>query len=112
MSATRLKSILAIQLHALGLPVPQRDYSQSRQWRADFAWPDYHISLVVVSDRRRYGRQQEVDCERHNAAALAGWTLLLVTPAMIRDGRAYQWVEAIFHWRREDSASAPAQEPP
>ena len=112
MSDTRLKSILAIQLHALGLPVPQRDYSQSRQWRADFAWPDYHISLVVVSDRRRYGRQQEVDCERHNAAALAGWTLLLVTPAMIRDGRAYQWVEAIFHWRREDSASAPAQEPP
>ncbi len=45
-------------------------------------------------------------------SALAGWTLLLVTPAMIRDGRAYQWVEAIFHWRREDSASAPAQEPP
>lgn len=25
MSATRLKSILAIQLHALGLPVPQRE---------------------------------------------------------------------------------------
>ena len=102
MSATRLKSILAIQLHALGLPVPQRDYSPGRRWRADFAWPDYHIALVVVSDRRRYGRQQEVDCERHNAAALAGWTLLLVTPAMIRDGRAHQWVEAIFHWRRED----------
>lgn len=48
MSDTRLKSILAIQLHALGLPVPQRDYSQSRQWRADFAWPDYHIALVFA----------------------------------------------------------------
>ncbi len=92
MSDTRLKSILAIQLHALGLPVPERDYSPGRQWRADFAWPDYHIALVVVSDRRRYGRP----------AALAGWTLLLVTPAMIRDGRAHQWVEAIFHRRWED----------
>lgn len=112
MSATRLKSILAIQLHAHGLPVPERDYHPACQWRADFAWPDYHIALVVVSDRRRYGRQQEVDCERHNAAALAGWTLLHVTPAMIRDGRAYQWVEAIFHWRWEASASTPAQEPP
>ena len=46
MSDTRLKSILAIQLHALGLPVPQRDYSPGRQWRADFAWPDYHIAQI------------------------------------------------------------------
>jgi len=30
---------------------------------------------------------------------------------MIRDGRAHQWVEAIFHRRWEASASTPAQEP-
>ncbi len=47
MSATRLKSILAIQLHALGLPVPERDYHPACQWRADFAWPDYHLAKSV-----------------------------------------------------------------
>ncbi len=47
MSDTRLKSILAIQLHALGLPVPERDYHPACQWRADFAWPDYHLAKSV-----------------------------------------------------------------
>ena len=41
---------------------------------------------------------------------LAGWTLRLVTPAMVRDGRAHQWVEAIVPGRREDSGSARAEE--
>ena len=110
MPASRLESALALQLRALSLPVPEREYRfhPGRQWRFDFAWPDHRLALEVEGGLYRGGRHVrpagfEADCEKYNAAALAGWTLLRVTAAMIRDGRAHQWVEAAFgHWHRED----------
>ena len=35
----------------------------------------------------------EEDCEKYNEAALYGWTLIRVTPDMIRDGRAIDWLD-------------------
>ncbi|UCC53812.1 MAG: hypothetical protein JSV68_07520 [Anaerolineaceae bacterium] len=35
----------------------------------------------------------EKDCEKYNEAALYGWTVIRVTPKMISDGRAIDWLE-------------------
>jgi hypothetical protein len=46
-------------------------------------------------DRGRHvrGRGYERDCEKYNAAALAGWIVLRVTTDMIQDGRALALLE-------------------
>ena len=35
----------------------------------------------------------ESDCEKYNGAALYGWLLIRVTPKMIQDGRALDWLD-------------------
>lgn len=35
----------------------------------------------------------EKDIEKYNEAALYGWTVIRVTPQMVRDGRAIEWLE-------------------
>jgi hypothetical protein len=39
------------------------------------------------------GSGSEGDCEKINAATLMGWRVLRVTGAMVRDGRALEYVE-------------------
>jgi very-short-patch-repair endonuclease len=104
MPPSPLEASLALQLRALGLPVPEREYRfhPGRQWRFDFAWPTQYLALEVEGGLYRGGRHVrpqgfEADCEKYNAAAVAGWTLLRVTGAMVKDGRAYQWVERAMH---------------
>ena len=94
-AVSRLEDQLARQLEDARLPTPVRElaWTDDRCWRFDFAWPAPMVALEVEGGqwvRGRHNRPQgfEADCEKYNAAALAGWTVLRVTGAMVRDGRA------------------------
>jgi hypothetical protein len=96
MAATpKPRDALTFILEAAGLPAPCREFrfAPSRRWRFDYAWPDRRLALereggTWTGGRHVRGRGYEADCEKYNAAALAGWTVLRVTTAMLQDGRA------------------------
>jgi hypothetical protein len=76
---------------------PQPPASTAHGWRFDYAWPPRRQALEIeggtwTGGRHVRGRGYEGDCEKYNAAALAGWTVLRETTAMIRDGRALDWL--------------------
>ena len=82
-------------LCAAGLPAPIREhrFAPPRRWRFDYAWPAHRLALEVEGGtwkrgRHVRGRGYESDCEKYSEAALRGWRVLRVTPAMLRDGRA------------------------
>jgi very-short-patch-repair endonuclease len=86
------------------LPAPDREYRfhPVRKWRFDYAWPKRKIALEVEGGtycRGRHVRPQgyERDCEKYNAAALLGWTVLRATTAMVNDGRALALLEEAFN---------------
>lgn len=93
---------LAFQLSATGHTTYVREYrfDPDRQWRFDFAWPGTSTMLAVeveggqwVGGRHTSGRGFAADITKYNAAVLAGWRLLRVTPAMVDDGSALDLIE-------------------
>jgi very-short-patch-repair endonuclease len=83
------------QIHVSSLPEPVAEYqfARPRRWRFDLAWPDRRLAVEVEGGTWANGRHTrpagyEADCEKCNAAALAGWRVLRVTGAMVKDGRA------------------------
>lgn len=93
---------------ALPLPVPDYRFAPPRRWRFDYAWPALRLALEIeggiwTDGRHVRGRGYERDCEKYNAAALAGWRVLRVTPRMMRDGRALQLLTAVLAAALDDS---------
>ena len=93
----------AAVVEAAGLPALIREhrFAPPRRWRFDFAWPSLRLALEIeggtwTGGRHVRGRGYERDCEKYNAAALADWTVLRVTTAMLRDGRALALLESAF----------------
>ena len=83
-------------------------FHSTRKWRADFAiWrlSDSDKCLLVEIEGTVYGkpgRHQRVDgmerdCEKYAEALLSGYPVLRVTPKMVRDGRALQYIERYFN---------------
>ena len=73
-------------------------FHPTRKWRFDLAWPAMRLAVEVEGGSWTHGRHTrgsgfESDCEKYNEAALAGWTVLRVTPGMIEDGRALGFIE-------------------
>jgi hypothetical protein len=91
------------------LPEPAREFrfDSKRRWRFDFAWrwPTFggwkseaaglaiEVEGGAFTGGHRRGKAYELDCEKANEAALRGWTVLRVTPAMIEDGRAIELIK-------------------
>lgn len=76
-------------------------FHPERRWRFDLAREDIKLAIEVdgavwVQGRHTRGAGVEKDCEKLNAAAALGWTVLRVTPGMIQDGRALQQIEAVL----------------
>jgi very-short-patch-repair endonuclease len=103
MGKSELESILALQMRMLKLPEPEREYRMpeypDRKWAFDFAWPDKRLlvevngSTWVANTGHTSGTGIERDTEKHNAAVLAGYRVLVVTGTQIGDGRALEWIE-------------------
>ena len=94
---------LQFELRAVGLPLGEREYRfhPSRRWRFDVAWPDQMVALEIDGGTWIYGRHStgtgfERDSEKMSEAAVLGWRVLRVTPAMIRSGMALGFVERIL----------------
>ena len=100
--------VLLEQIRLSDLPEPVREYRfhANRQWRFDFCWKN--VGKLVACEveggiwmQTETGRSKghahplrfESDCEKYNEAALYGWLVIRVTPDMIRDGRAIDWLE-------------------
>jgi hypothetical protein len=105
---TNWNTVLLEQIRLAGLPEPIREYTfhAERQWRFDFCWRgggnlvacevEGGIWMQTETGRSKGHAHPErfaSDCEKYNEAALYGWTIIRVTPDMIRDGRAIDWLE-------------------
>lgn len=88
------KILAAIAKLPVGSPeiAIQREYKfhPRRKWQADFALPDLHILVEIeggtwVGGRHSRGYGYAADCEKYNAAAILGWSVLRFTGAMVKD---------------------------
>lgn len=101
------EEVLALQLEAGKWTFTrQHEYAKPRRFKADFlvrhcgvSWCDVPSVLVEVQggiySRQAHGSVTGVlaDLERGNAAAIAGYRVIRVTPQMVDDGTALQLIE-------------------
>lgn len=91
-----LEETFVLHLMSTRLPeMPEREYKfhTERNWRFDFAWPAYHVAVEceggVYSGGRHVRPQGFIDdCDKYNAAALAGWKVLRFTAQQINSMEA------------------------
>lgn len=102
------KAELIRKMEDAGLPIPETEYvfHAERKWRFDFSWKK-HGRLVACEFEGGIWMQTETgrskghahpnrflsDCEKYNEAALYGWLVIRVTPEMVEDGRAIDWLQ-------------------
>ena len=108
MSKSDLEIDFAYQIHVAGLPVPEREYRfhPVREWRADFAWPEFMI--IVEIEGGVWGKGAHIrpvrfikDCLKYNEAAILGWTVIRLAGAMITDGVGLDCLERMIERLRE-----------
>ena len=73
-------------------------FDAKRRWRFDFCWPGRMVAVeleggVYSGGRHVRGRGFENDCEKYNAAALAGWKVGRFTARMVDNGEALAWLK-------------------
>lgn len=88
---------LAWQARVAGAPpaVLEHQFHPDRRWRFDMAWPDEMLAVEIEGGQwvgGHGGRRFETDMDKYNTAALAGWRVIRVTPRMVDDGRALDWI--------------------
>jgi len=97
---SRLEATLALHMKAAGLePEPEYRFHPHRLWRFDFAFPAQKVAIECeggtwTNGRHTRGSGFEKDCEKYNAATIAGWRVLRFTGDMIKSGEALQVIEA------------------
>lgn len=94
-------NLLRMVGHDLPESVREYPFHPLRKWRFDFAWPEQRLTVELeggASERRR-GRHMRAhgfqrDCEKYNAAVLAGWRVLRYTAADLAS-RPVQVIEEV-----------------
>ena len=93
---------LDLQIRAIGLPEPEREYAgiPGRRYRFDRAWVDRRLALEYQGLAWAGGKSRHQTCvgvtqdaEKFNMALLAGWRVLLVTAPHVASGQAIRWIE-------------------
>lgn len=82
-----LEETFALHLASAGLSeIPEREFKfhPERKWAFDFAWPSKKLAVECeggIWNGGRHTRPQGFinDCDKYNAAALAGWKVLRFT---------------------------------
>lgn len=108
-SAVQPESVFLEALRQAGLPTPHREFrfdahsTPQRQWRFDYAWPQYGVALEVeggawVKGRHTRGTGFIADLEKYSEAGAQGWLLIRVTPQQLCEARTIGWVRrAVDH---------------
>lgn len=101
-----LEETLALHLRAAKLE-PEREYRfhPSRLWRFDFAFVLERVAVEVeggifVKGAHTRGAHFRGDCEKYNAAAEIGWTVLRYTDRHIKRGDALAQIERVVRARQ------------
>ena len=98
-SKSALEAELALQIKALGLPEPIREYQaiKGRKFRFDFAWLDPEHRLLVEVNGGTYtqgahstGQGIARDYEKANLAVLQGWRVLTFDGKAVKSGEAVE----------------------
>ena len=78
MAESRHELAFALQIRALQLPSPEREYRfhPSKMWRFDFAWPAFRVAVEIDGGIHTGGRHVRgagfvADCHKLNCAAPA-----------------------------------------
>ena len=97
MSASQLEAELALQIRALGLPEPIREYQaiKGRKFRFDFAWLEHKLLVEVnggtyTKGAHSTGQGIARDYEKANLAVLQGWRVLTFDGKAVKDGTAVE----------------------
>ena len=111
MSASQLEAELALQIKALGLPEPIREYQaiKGRKFRFDFAWLEHKLLVEVNGGTYTKGAHSTGagiarDYEKANLAQLAGWRVLLFDGKSVKDGTAVEVIRQALESIDRDSA--------
>jgi very-short-patch-repair endonuclease len=96
---TTYEDDLARQINWAGLPEPVREFRfhPTRRWRFDLAWPGHMLAIEIdggIWSRGRHtrGAGYRRDCIKLNEALILGWRVLRVTPDMVMDGTALEYI--------------------
>ena len=63
----------------------EHQFDLGRRWRFDFAWLEARVAVEIEGgtfkgkSRHTTGKGHQSDCEKYNAAAIAGWCVLKYT---------------------------------
>ena len=97
MSASQLEAELALQIKALGLPEPIREYQaiKGRKFRFDFAWLEHRLLVEVnggtyTKGAHSTGQGIARDYEKANLATLDGWRVLMFDVKSVKSGEAVE----------------------
>ncbi len=99
MSKSALEAELALQIRALGLPEPIREYQaiKGRKFRFDFAWvaPEHRLLVEVNGGTYTKGAHSTGvgiarDYEKANLAVLQGWRVLTFDGKAVKSGEAVE----------------------
>jgi hypothetical protein len=94
-------SIFLALLRDAGIPPPVAEYrfDAVRRWRFDWAFVSQKIAVEVEGGVWSGGRHTRgagflKDCEKYNHAAIAGWTILRVTPSTLCTAETVRLIKA------------------
>ena len=86
------------QIAKAKLPRPIREYhfdqqgTDGRGWKFDLAWPSLMIAVEVDGMVHRIKGRYKADIPRSQAAFMAGWRVLRVSPTDVENGRALELI--------------------
>lgn len=99
-------SLLLLDVRALGEePVTEHRFAPPRRWRFDLAFPSKMVAVEVdgatwTGGRHTTGAGHRGDCEKRNAATLAGWRVFTFSSDMIREGEHMDVLSKALEVRR------------
>ena len=100
---SKLEETLALQMRALKLSEPEREYrfDSRRRYRFDFAWPTLSLAVEVEGGTHIRGRHTRPtgfrnDCRKYNLATLQGWRVFRFDSFMVNSGEAINFLEEWF----------------
>ena len=104
--------LLQMQMKALGLPIPEKEYRfhPKRRFRFDWAFVANMLGVeqdggVWVRGRHSRGAGQIKDMEKLNAASILRWWVLRFTPQQVEKGEAALTIQRWFDERRKDETN-------
>jgi len=103
------------QLSLVGIQVEREFmFAKPRKWRADWRVKDTRILIEFeggLYKKRAAGHSSvtgiQRDIRKYNAAAIAGWIVIRITPEYIVKGDALKWVEQAISSRADTSQTIP-----